>query len=85
MHKTLISTTGLVGLNRNDDRIVDTAFDILSLEALFLVPRRVASIDVEVQWLMWLFRICSLLSLNPYFGALVCSAAYLDLHLLTCR
>jgi hypothetical protein len=39
---------------KDSDRIIDVAFDILSLEALFMVP-----------------RICSLLSLNPYFGTLV--------------
>ncbi|KAI9858043.1 MAG: hypothetical protein M1824_004510 [Vezdaea acicularis] len=44
----------LIGLIKMDDNIIDTAFDILSLEALFLVP-----------------RICSLLSLHPYFGTLI--------------
>ncbi|KAK5004278.1 hypothetical protein LTR28_009125, partial [Elasticomyces elasticus] len=43
----------VIGLAKSDDHIIDTSFDILSLEALFLVP-----------------RICSLLSLNPYFGTL---------------
>ncbi|KAI9741505.1 MAG: hypothetical protein M1818_004311 [Claussenomyces sp. TS43310] len=46
--------TRIVGLFRVDDRTIDIAFDILSLEALFLVP-----------------RICSLLSLHPYFGTLI--------------
>ena len=45
---------GIIGLIKNDDPIIDTAFDILSLEALFMVP-----------------RICSLLSLHPYFGTLI--------------
>jgi len=45
---------GIVGLVNHSDRIIDTSFDILSLEALFLVP-----------------RICSLLSLHPYFGTLI--------------
>lgn len=31
--------TGAVGLGRGDDYILDISFDILSLEALFLVPR----------------------------------------------
>ncbi|KAK4956063.1 hypothetical protein LTR28_005998 [Elasticomyces elasticus] len=44
----------VIGLAKSDDHIIDTSFDILSLEALFLVP-----------------RICSLLSLNPYFGTLI--------------
>ena len=46
--------TRIVGLVQADMRITDIAFDILSLEALFLIP-----------------RICSLLSLHPYFGTLI--------------
>lgn len=39
----------------NDDLVlVDMAFDVLSLEALFMVP-----------------RICSILSLSPYWGTLI--------------
>ncbi|KAK4574848.1 hypothetical protein LTR86_001690 [Recurvomyces mirabilis] len=56
-----IITTGLaflvvrtIGLIQNDGKLIDIAFDILSVEALFLVP-----------------RICSLLSLHPYFGTLL--------------
>lgn len=30
---------GIVGLAKDNDRIIDTSFDILALEALFLVPR----------------------------------------------
>ena len=44
----------MVGLANQDVKLIDTAFDILSIEALFLVP-----------------RICSLLSLYPYFGTLL--------------
>ncbi|KAH9827927.1 Ca2+/Mg2+-permeable cation channel [Teratosphaeria destructans] len=44
----------VIGLVRRDVKLTDTAFDILSVEALFLVP-----------------RICSLLSLHPYFGTLL--------------
>ncbi|KAL1987458.1 hypothetical protein VTN96DRAFT_3840 [Rasamsonia emersonii] len=44
----------IVGLAKQNDYITDLSFDILSLEALFLVP-----------------RICSLVSLNPYFGSLI--------------
>ncbi|GFF73352.1 hypothetical protein IFM60648_03920 [Aspergillus lentulus] len=44
----------IVGLAKESDYITDLSFDILSLEALFLVP-----------------RICSLVSLNPYFGSLI--------------
>lgn len=31
--------TGAIGLTRGDNYILDLSFDILSLEALFLVPR----------------------------------------------
>ncbi|KAF2753839.1 hypothetical protein EJ05DRAFT_479865 [Pseudovirgaria hyperparasitica] len=44
----------IVGLRMNSPEIIDTAFDVLALEALFLFP-----------------RICSLLSLHPYFGTLI--------------
>ncbi|KAL8974989.1 MAG: hypothetical protein Q9197_000790 [Variospora fuerteventurae] len=47
-------TTGVTGLAKHSAHIIDVSFDILSLEALFLVP-----------------RVCSLLSLNTYFGTLV--------------
>ncbi|KAI5363068.1 hypothetical protein Slin15195_G104450 [Septoria linicola] len=43
-----------IGLAHHDAYVNDVAFDILSVEALFLVP-----------------RICSLLSLHPYFGMLL--------------
>ncbi|KAL9128287.1 MAG: hypothetical protein Q9217_003018 [Psora testacea] len=43
-----------VGLTKDSERIIDISFDILSIEALFLVP-----------------RVCSLLTLNPYFGTLM--------------
>ncbi|OJJ45002.1 hypothetical protein ASPZODRAFT_134433 [Penicilliopsis zonata CBS 506.65] len=46
--------TRAIGLARDSDPITDLSFDILSLEALFLVP-----------------RICSLVSLNEYFGSLI--------------
>ena len=51
-----VLATGIIGLSKDSDRIIDISFDILSLEALFLVP-----------------RVCSLLSLLPYFGTLVCA------------
>ncbi|GIZ41595.1 hypothetical protein CKM354_000489400 [Cercospora kikuchii] len=44
----------MIGLAHRDSYVNDIAFDILSVEALFLVP-----------------RICSLLSLHPYFGMLL--------------
>jgi hypothetical protein len=46
--------TRVIGLIQNDSYKTDLAFDILSLEALFLIP-----------------RICSLLSLNSYYGTLI--------------
>ncbi|RDL30376.1 Uncharacterized protein BP5553_10254 [Venustampulla echinocandica] len=46
--------TRLIGLATHNDKLIDTAFDILSLEALFMVP-----------------RICSLLSILPYFATLI--------------
>ncbi|QIW99083.1 hypothetical protein AMS68_004601 [Peltaster fructicola] len=46
--------TRMVGLTHADHATIDIAFDILSVEALFLVP-----------------RLCSVLSLHPYFGTLL--------------
>ncbi|KAI1143095.1 ion transporter [Hypoxylon sp. FL0543] len=43
-----------VGLYNKDYTLVDIAFDVLSLEALFMVP-----------------RVCSILSLSPYWGTLI--------------
>lgn len=45
----------MIGLHQGSDRIIDTSFDILALEALFLIPRICSP----------------LLSLNPYFGTLL--------------
>ena len=45
---------GIIGLAKESAGITDVSFDILSLEALFLLP-----------------RVCSLLSLVPFFGTLV--------------
>ncbi|KAK0715564.1 hypothetical protein B0H67DRAFT_645298 [Lasiosphaeris hirsuta] len=44
----------VVGLSTGDNRLVDLAFDVLALEALFMVP-----------------RVCSILSLSPYWGTLI--------------
>ena len=49
---TIYSISGVVGLLKNDNQIIDTAFDILSLEALFLVPRygvKIASHDAVTE------------------------------------
>lgn len=45
---------GIIGISTNNEQITDTAFDILSLEALLVIP-----------------RICSFLSLSPYWGTLI--------------
>ncbi|KER00238.1 hypothetical protein AUEXF2481DRAFT_190 [Aureobasidium subglaciale EXF-2481] len=47
--------TRMIGLHQGNDRIIDTSFDILALEALFLIPRICSP----------------LLSLSPYFGTLL--------------
>ncbi|KAH0350117.1 hypothetical protein KCU81_g2647, partial [Aureobasidium melanogenum] len=47
--------TRMIGLHQGSDKIIDTSFDILALEALFLIPRICSP----------------LLSLNPYFGTLL--------------
>ncbi|KAL5601096.1 hypothetical protein BROUX41_005920 [Berkeleyomyces rouxiae] len=43
-----------IGLYYQDDHIIEFSFDILAIEALFMVP-----------------RICSILSLSPYWGSLI--------------
>lgn len=45
---------GIIGISTDNADITDTAFDILSLEALVVIP-----------------RICSFLSLSPYWGTLI--------------
>jgi hypothetical protein len=50
-----LTIAGMIGLHQGNDRIIDTSFDILALEALFLIPRIFSP----------------LLSLNPYFGTLL--------------
>ena len=44
----------IVALSRGDGEALNISFDILSLEAIFLVP-----------------RLCSILSVHPYFGTLI--------------
>ena len=50
----LIHLLGIVGLKTQDAGLVDLVFDVLALEALFMVP-----------------RVCSILSLSPYWGVSV--------------
>lgn len=42
--------TGIVGLQTNNSRLVDLAFDILSLEALFMVPRVFSILSLSPYW-----------------------------------
>lgn len=50
----LIFSQGIIGLSGHNHDLNSWAFDILSLEALFLIP-----------------RICSILSLSPYWGTMI--------------
>lgn len=50
----LIELLGIVGLSRHNEALIDQSFDVLALEALFMVP-----------------RVCSILSLSPYWGTLI--------------
>ena len=50
----IFATLRIIGLSNNDSHMIDMAFDVLSLEALFMVP-----------------RVCSVLSLSPYWGTLI--------------
>jgi hypothetical protein len=45
---------GIIGVSTGNQELNERAFDVLSLEALFMVP-----------------RICSILSLSPYWGTLI--------------
>ncbi|CCC11745.1 hypothetical protein SMACR_04727 [Sordaria macrospora] len=44
----------IIGLRTQNEELIDLAFDVLALEALFMVP-----------------RVCSILSLSPYWGTLI--------------
>ena len=65
---------GIVGLAKGGaEEVTNIAFDILSLEALLLVPRYVSlpeSFRAEIDSTT-ITRSCALLSLHPYFGTLV--------------
>ncbi|KAH8900173.1 hypothetical protein GQ53DRAFT_741135 [Thozetella sp. PMI_491] len=50
----IFATFRIVGLSNHDSKMIDLAFDVLALEALFMVP-----------------RVCSILSLSPYWGTLI--------------
>lgn len=48
-----VQITGGIGLFKNDDYILNLSFDILSLEALFLVPRYY---DPHFLWFLWAIK-----------------------------
>ncbi|KAI3402112.1 hypothetical protein diail_41 [Diaporthe ilicicola] len=50
----IFAVTRIVGLSRHDEDLIGSSFDVLSLLALFMVP-----------------RVCSVLSLSPYWGTLI--------------
>ncbi|KAG6017873.1 hypothetical protein E4U43_008427 [Claviceps pusilla] len=50
----LFAALRIIGLAKHNNMVNETAFNVLSLEALFMMP-----------------RICSILSLSPYWGTLV--------------
>jgi hypothetical protein len=45
--RPLTVCTGVIGLVKDSDQIIDTSFDILSLEALFMVPRYLLFSDLR--------------------------------------
>jgi len=61
--------TRMVGLVRHDARTTGIAFDVLSMLALFLVPR--SNYPPGRGLPLNVYRICSVASLNPYFGSLL--------------
>lgn len=48
--KVLSGGIGIVGLKTNNPRLVDLAFDVLSLEALFMVPRVFSILSLSPYW-----------------------------------
>ncbi|KAK2613721.1 hypothetical protein N8I77_000613 [Diaporthe amygdali] len=50
----IFSVLRIVGLSKHDEELIGLSFDVLSLLALFMVP-----------------RVCSVLSLSPYWGTLI--------------
>lgn len=61
--------TRMIGLAKDSDHITNIAFDILSMAALFLVPRYI--LPPVCRSVLTYCRICSVASLNPYFGSLL--------------
>jgi hypothetical protein len=45
---------GIIGITQQNNHLIELSFDVLALEALFMIP-----------------RICSVLSLSPYWGTLI--------------
>ena len=42
--------TGVVGVQTGNSRLVDLAFDVLALEALFMVPRVFSILSLSPYW-----------------------------------
>lgn len=63
--------TRVIGLVKDSSYITDVAFDILSMAALFLVPRYLQFAFRQTLPRLIANRICSVASLNPYFGSLL--------------
>ena len=94
----LVSSAGLIGLIKADDKIVGASFDILSPEGLFLVPRYVTRPRTQSpppargerlcsychEEALIRSRIFSVLSLYPYFGTLVGGTVAMRCPVLTC-
>lgn len=47
---SLTRSTGIVGLSRHDEALIDQSFDILSLEALFMIPRVASILSLSPYW-----------------------------------
>lgn len=45
-----LTLVGVVGLGTNNARLVDLAFDVLALEALFMVPRVFSILSLSPYW-----------------------------------
>lgn len=46
----MLTKTGIVGLETDNPRLVDLAFDVLALEALFMVPRVFSILSLSPYW-----------------------------------
>lgn len=46
----LTRLTGIVGLSKHDEALIEQSFDILSLEALFMIPRVASVLSLSPYW-----------------------------------